>query len=146
MTCSNNEVERMEQISSPMANAMLVCDSVIHEAVTNKNSLIGIFENMNVTEFPYVHHSLCVYVKLIQVRGKHSFRLELVDLQDGTVNAKIETPEALIKDTQKTTSEFVYTLSNLSFKHPGDYEFRLFIDRTLVSKKGFKVRKKARRK
>ncbi|KKK88259.1 hypothetical protein LCGC14_2744950, partial [marine sediment metagenome] len=101
---------------------------------------------INVTELPYVHHSLCVYVKLAQVRGKHSFRLELVDLQDGTVNAKIETPEALIKDTQKTTSEFVYTLSNLSFKHAGNYEFRLFMDQTLLSKKDFKVRRKARRK
>ena len=146
MTCSNNEVDRMEQISSPMANAILVCDSVINEAVTNKNSLIGIFENINVTEFPYVHHSLCVYVKLTQIRGKHSFRLELVDLQNNTINAKIETPEALIKDGQKTTSEFVYTLNSLPFKHAGDYEFRLFIDQTLVSKKGFRVRKQPRRK
>jgi len=136
----------MEQISSPMANAMLVCDSVIHEAVTNKNSLIGIFENINVTEFPYVHHSLCVYVKLTQIKGKHHLTLELADLRNNTINAKIETPKALTIGESKDTLEFVYALNKLQFKHAGDYEFRIFVDQNLVSKKGLRVRKQPRRR
>ena len=136
----------MEQVSSPVINATLVCDSVIHEAVTNKNSLIGVFENINVTEFPYVHHSLCVYVKLTQIRGRHHLRLELLDLRNNTINAKIETPEALTIGQSEDTLEFVYTLNKLQFKHAGDYEFRIFVDQNLVSKKGLRVRKQPRRK
>ncbi len=136
----------MEQISTPMVNAMLVCDSVIDEAITNKKSLMGIFENINVTEFPYVHHSLCVYVKLTQIGGKHYFRLELIDLQNGTINAKTETPEALTIDESKDTLEFVYTLKNLRFKHAGDYEFRILVDQNLVYKKSFGVQKQPRGK
>jgi len=86
----------MTELPVPKANAMLICDSVITDKGTNKKSLIGVFEHINAFKFPCVHHSLAVYIKLTDARGKYRFRLELIDLQNNPTGYKRDIKRLLL--------------------------------------------------
>ena len=123
----------------PKANAMLICDQVLTEAGTNKKSLIGIFENIGAAQFPAVHHSLSVYVKLTDAKGNYKFQLDLVDLTSNAVITKCEIPNEFQMNDPLRTSELVFNLEGLRFPHPGEYEFRIFANGRIFGQKTFLV-------
>lgn len=123
----------------PKANAVLICDYVITEQGTNKKSLIGIFENINVRRFPCVHHSLSVYIKMTEGQGNYSFRLELVDLQDNKTVGGGELPNEINMPNPLRAHELVFNLKGLKFAHAGEYEFRIFANDKIFGQKSFVV-------
>ena len=124
----------------PVPKAMLICDSVITDRETNKKSLIGVFEHINAFKFPCVHHSLAVYIKLTDARGKYRFRLELIDLQNNLIIGKSEIPQDINIDDPLRTYELVINLTGLKFKDPGEYEFRVFANNKIFEQKKFSVK------
>ncbi len=124
---------------TPKTNAMLICDYVITEQGTNKKSLIGIFENINVARFPCVHHSLSVYVKMTEGQGNYRFRLELVDLKSDKVIGGGDLPNPIEMNNPLRAYELVFNLKGLKFMHAGDYEFRLFANDRIFGQKTFVV-------
>jgi hypothetical protein len=123
----------------PKANAVLICDYVITEQGTNKKSLIGIFENINVRRFPCAHHSLSVYIKMTEGQGNYSFRLELVDLQDNQTVGGGELPNEINMPNPLRAHELVFNLKGLKFAHAGEYEFRIFANDKIFGQKSFVV-------
>lgn len=130
----------MAEGATPKANAMLLCDSVITEVGTNKKSLIGVFENINVMKFPAFHHFLAVYIKLTEAKGTYRFRLELVNLKNNTILGKGEIPQDIAIDNPLGTHELVFNLGGLKFDAPGEYEFRIFANDKIFEQKTFLVR------
>lgn len=123
----------------PKTNAMLICDQVLTEQGTNKKSLIGIFENIGAHQFPAVHHSLSVYVKLTDARGDYQFRLELGDLHTDVIVANCEAPGTVHIEDPLSSHELVFNLKGLRFPHPGQYEFRIFANDHIFGQKMFVV-------
>jgi uncharacterized protein YegP (UPF0339 family) len=111
-------------MDAPVVKAMLVCDNIIIEAVTNKESLIGIFEQINTPNFPVIHYLLGVYVKFTNAQGMYRFRLELRELETDKIIGFGETPEIECRD-KLASIELPFKLGGLKFEHPGRYEFRL---------------------
>ena len=126
----------------PKANAMLICDYVITEQNTNKKSLIGIFEHIGAAQFPMIHHSMSVYVKLTDGHGNYQFRLELVDLKHEQVMAKCDLPSPLHIDHPLETREIVFSFMGLKFSEPGQYEFRIYANDRIFGQKVFQVTKR----
>lgn len=129
----------MNVLPTPKTNAMLLCDYVITEQVTNKKSLIGVFENISAGTFPCIHHSLSVYIKLTDARGAYRFRLELIDLQNDSVVGRGEIPQEVQIASPLVTHELVFNLQGLRFAHPGDYEFRILANEKFFGHKTFSV-------
>ncbi|MBU9888892.1 MAG: hypothetical protein KTQ49_03355 [Candidatus Omnitrophica bacterium] len=127
----------------PKANAMLICDYVITERVTNKKSLIGIFENIGAVVFPCTHFAMSVYIKLTDAQGGYHFRLELVDLQTDTTIGKSEMPEEVQVPSPLLAHELVFNLRGVRFMHPGEYEFRIFANDKIFGQKKFVVEQMA---
>ena len=126
-------------MTTPKANAMLICDYVITEEETHKKSLIGIFENIRASKFPCVHHALSVYIKLTEAKGSYRFRLELIDLTNNEMTGKNEIPSEVFIESPLFTHELVFELRGLKFSHPGEYEFRIFANDKIFGQKTFFV-------
>ena len=124
----------------PTLNAMLLCDSIITEVGTNKKSLIGIFENICSSVFPWHHPKLSVYIKFTSAKGKYNFRLELVDLSNNKIIGKGATLELDIKD-KLNSFELAFNLIGLTFPMEGKYEFNIFADNNNFGSKTFSVTK-----
>ncbi|MFH1505105.1 MAG: hypothetical protein ABIH08_06965 [Candidatus Omnitrophota bacterium] len=122
----------------PKLNAMLLCDSIITEAGTNKKSLIGIFENIATEKFPCKHFQLSVYIKFTSAQGKYTFRLELVNLANNAIIGKGEIPELNIPD-KLGSYELAFNLLGLKFDQEGKYDFRIFADDKFFGNKAFSV-------
>jgi hypothetical protein len=108
----------------PTAVAMLICDQVITEQVTNKKSLIGVFNNFYSLSFPALVQRLAVYVKLADAVGDYMFKLRIVKLKDESLIAEIGI-KAHIVDAGNY-SELALNMGNIAVPEPGKYEFQLY--------------------
>lgn len=125
----------------PILKAMLICDYTMVEQGTFKRSIIGIFDNIHAAAFPTAHPSMSVYVLFREVEGTFDFSLELFDLNEGkSIN------KAVIKDypvpRKQRDCELVFNLLNVRFPHPGEYEFRIYINDLVFGQKYLRVSKK----
>ncbi len=120
--------------------AILICDQIIHESVTNKKSLIGIFEDIHISAFPHSYPRIAVYVNLTDAHGKYVLELRLVSSADNSVIGSGKTPEVQI-DSPLRTCEFALQIQNLVFRNPGFYEFQVFANAELIATKAFNVKR-----
>ncbi|MDD2680053.1 MAG: hypothetical protein PHO03_04580 [Candidatus Omnitrophica bacterium] len=124
----------------PTIKVMLMCDNVITENITGKNSLIGIFESINAKQFPVVHPSLCVYISFTEALGKYDFRLELISIE----NKEPVYPGSAIMDLESSDItayyNLVFRLNMLKFERPGKYEFRLLANGEICEIKTLNVK------
>ena len=122
----------------PILKAMLLCDQTLVEEGTRKRSLIGLFDRVKVAQFPTVHGSMSVYVQFREIEGVFNFTLELYDLaQDKTLH------KAMVNNFQvqekSRDCELVFNLLSVRFDHPGDYEFRIYVNEGIFGQKSFQV-------
>ena len=129
----------------PKANAMLICDYVITEQGTNKKSLIGIFEHIGAAQFPVIHNSMSVYVKLTDAQGDYQFRLDLADLKNERLIAQCNLPSKIHINHPLETRELVFNFMGLKFVEPGQYEFRMYANDHIFGQKVFVVNQASNR-
>lgn len=110
----------------PEVKAFLIADSVIQEKMTNKWSLIGVFDRVAAPSFPTARPSLGIYVKLADARGKYKIALEFRDAQDRTLN-RLEGIEIAVPASASTV-DFGLQTFNLPIPTPGKYHFVLYIN------------------
>jgi len=121
----------------PSVKAVLICDYVIHEAMTNKKSLIGIFEQIHLPQFPCGYPRIAVYVNMTDAHGAYVLELRLIDEDNQQVGTG-KTPEVKI-DSPLKTFEVALQVQNLVFQKPGVYEFQVFANGDLMATKAFNV-------
>jgi len=124
--------------TTPVISAMLICDKIIAEAMTNKKTLVGIFENIAAVKFPCIHHSLSIYINFTDALGSYDFKLELVDSDENKPLNTAEIKNVVVKD-KLMSSELAFNLQGLSFPHPGKYEFRIYANDKFCGSKFFNV-------
>ena len=124
----------------PILKAILLCDVTIVEATSHKRSLIGIFDSIKSAQFPSVHPSLSVYIQFREIEGVFNFTLELVDLNNGNTMNKAQITNFQVRDKSRDC-ELVFNLMSVKFDHPGEYEFRIYVNDGIFGQKSFKVLK-----
>ena len=124
----------------PILKAMLLCDSTLIEEGTRKRTLIGIFDSIRAAQFPTVHPAMSVYLQFREIEGIFDFTLELVDLTDEKLISKAVVKQFKVQDRFRDC-ELVFNLMAVKFDHPGDYEFRIYVQDSLFGQKSFKVLK-----
>jgi len=124
----------------PILKAMLLCDMTLVEEGSHKRTLIGIFDRIKSAQFPTTHPSLSVYVQFREIEGVFDFALELFDLNESLSMNKAVIKEFHVKDRSRDC-ELVFNLLSLKFDHPGDYEFRIYVNEEIFGQKSFHVLK-----
>jgi hypothetical protein len=120
----------------PSVIAVLICEKVVTEALTNNKSLINVFNRFIAPEEPIRSATFWIFVRLGDAEGDYQFRLELVHLDSETAIGKAEmainVPDRLI------AHELAFQFNGIEFPWFGTYEFQIFandiwIGRTTVS-------------
>ena len=124
----------------PILKAMLLCDQTLVEEGTHKRTLIGIFDRIKSMQFPSIHPSMSIYVQFREIEGTFDFSLELYDLTEGRVMNRAMIQAYPVQDRSRDC-ELVFNLFSVKFEHPGDYEFRIFVNDTVFGQKSFKILK-----
>ncbi|HLD69994.1 MAG TPA: hypothetical protein VJA17_04435 [Candidatus Omnitrophota bacterium] len=122
----------------PIKKAMLLCDHTIVEEGTHKRTLIGLFDRIKVNRFPSVHPSMSIYVQFREIEGTFDFMLELFDLTAGKSLNRAEVKNFKVEDRSRDC-ELVFNLLSVKFDHPGEYEFRIYVNDYIFGQKSFKA-------
>ena len=125
----------MSEQSTPSGLAIIVCDQVIEDKLTNKKSLIGIFNSIAHPNFPCRHPALCVFVSLTEGHRDCQARLRIVREENAQpvaeVDGKIEFPDV------NMVVEIAFNFLGLEFPAPGLYSIEFYCDDALVLERRF---------
>src|ERR1700674_1385164 len=80
--------------SSPIPTllAFLICESVIHDAETQKKTLVGVFDRVMTPGVPLQMAGLGLYAKLVEGSGPYTFKIRMVKLRDESQLLEISAP------------------------------------------------------
>jgi hypothetical protein len=124
---------------SPIGLAMVICDQIIEDKLTNKKSLIGLFNHIGTGSFPCRRPEMCVFVSLTEGRGQSSARLRIVHDADEQIvadlNGPIEFPDI------HSVVDMNFTLGGLVFPEPGLYSIEFYCDDALILERRFTLTK-----
>ena len=130
----------------PDVLSMVVCDQIITDRVTGKQSLIGMFSRIHAQGFPTSHPQLCVYVALTEGYGETDLEIRIVDANDerpplvsGKGKVKFHDPRAI--------ANLALQFHGLTFPQAGEYRVQLWSGSTLLREARLEVHQlKLRRK
>ncbi len=113
------------QKPAPDVLSMIVCDQIITDRMTGKQSLIGMFCRIHARGFPASHPQLCVYVTLTEGYGDTELRIRIVDanearppIVEGKGRVRFRDPRAI--------ANLVLQFHGLTFPEPGEYRVQLY--------------------
>ncbi|MFQ5491035.1 MAG: hypothetical protein ACE5GE_09965 [Phycisphaerae bacterium] len=113
-----------EYTTVPDILSLIVCDQIITDRLTGKQSLIGMFSTIHSWRFPVMHPNLCVYVALTEGRGKTPLTIRIIDADDarppvveGTGVVEFNNPRAI--------ANLALQFQGLTFPQPGEYRVQI---------------------
>ncbi len=116
---------------SPDVLALIVCDQIITDRLTGKQSLIGMFSRVHARGFPTVHPQLCVFVAMTEGYGETEFTIRIVDSNDerppiveGRGKVKFHNPRAI--------ANLALQFHGLTFPAAGEYRIQLYSEGELL--------------
>ena len=115
----------------PDVLSFLVCDQIIHDRLTGKHSLIGLFSTIHSYRFPVMHSQLSVYAALTDGHGKTPLRIRIVDANDARPPL-VEGQGAVEFKDPRAIANLVLQFRGLTFPEPGQYRVQLYCQDTLL--------------
>jgi hypothetical protein len=111
----------------PLAQAMVLCDSVYRDSSTGKFFLLGTFSVIYTGGFPTRHGHMSVYAVLTECRKKTPITLKLVYIDnDESKDEELHRIDRQIAGTDPLdVHELVFDLHELVFSKEGEYRFQL---------------------
>jgi hypothetical protein len=122
----------------PSLHALLICDMVIREAMTNKHSAVGIFTDVHSSKFPMVLNPLAVYASIGDAIGAYEVSMVIHNLETGEVAGRVRGLKLVSKD-KLSHHDFGIRMVNSVFPKPAKYEFQLLVDDRLLGSKTLRV-------
>ncbi|HEY3320759.1 MAG TPA: hypothetical protein VGP72_09875 [Planctomycetota bacterium] len=123
----------------PILLALVLCDTIIREASTNKVSLIGTFNGIYANTFPCTHYSLSIYIAITEGRGVVPCKLRMTSLDSNKLI--FDLPGQIEFSGPTSISELVFQLQQIRFEHPGVYAIEFWADGELLGSRKLSAQK-----
>lgn len=111
--------------------ALIVCDQIITDRLSGKQSLIGMFSTIHSVRFPVVHPQLSIYVALTDGRGKTPLTIRVVDADD--VRPPLVQGQGVVEfKDPRAIANLALQFHGLTFPEPGQYRVQILCRETLL--------------
>lgn len=115
----------------PEVLSLLVCDQIITDRMTGKQSLIGMFSKIHTRGFPASHPQLCIFVMMTEGYGEVDVLLRVVDSNDSRAPIVEGKGKVRFKDP-RAIANLSLQFHGLTFPEPGEYRIQLFAEGELL--------------
>ena len=115
----------------PDVLALLVCDQIITDRLTGKQSLIGMFSKVHAAGFPATHPQLCVFVVLTEGHGRTEVRIRIVDSNESRP-AIVEGKGTVEFKDPRAVANLALQFHGLTFPSSGEYRVQLWSNGELL--------------
>jgi len=126
----------MKKRAKPVLLAMIVCDKIIREEGTKKNSLIGVFDRVHATQFPCTHSRMHVYIAVTEYKGRAACELKF---SDNTDKELVKMAGPLNFPDKLSVVEMDFCINNILLPDAGIYHFDFFVNGEHIGHRKFKV-------
>jgi hypothetical protein len=123
--------------SLPQVLAMIICDTVIDDRISNKKSLIGLFDAIATTHLPCVVNELHVFLALTEGYGAMQLKLRCAAAESD--NELFATESQISFPNPLAVLEINLGFRGCSFPRVGEYRFQLFADGTPLCERKFRI-------
>jgi len=124
-------------IALPTLVSLLICDQVIDDKITNKKSVIGLFNAVLVPKVPATIHQLVVLASLTEIETRVELELRLVRDADNEVlfrtHGPVEAPSPL------ATVDLVFAMQGIPIATAGQYAFEVLCAGDVLGRRRFQV-------
>lgn len=140
---ANTEEHTKVRKNAPMATpppvllAILICDTIIDDKITNKKSLIGLFNQVAAREVPVRHAGLHLFVSLTDGRGMAEGEIRVVRSDTEAVVANLSGPIEF--PNPMAVVELDFGIHDLLFPVAGEYRFQFYCNGELLGERKFAV-------
>lgn len=121
----------------PIGIAIVICDQIIEDTVTQKRSLIGLFNDIYAPDFPTTLHKLCVFVSVTQLNG--SITLELICHNETQNEPILKAAGTAQSNDPNGILELGFEFDKMSLPSPGLYCFELIHEGEILLQRRFNV-------
>ena len=115
----------------PDVLAMIVCDQIITDRLTGKQSLIGMFAKVHAPGFPVSHPQLSVFVTLTDGYGEVELLIRIVDTNEARP-AIVEGKGKVNFKNPRAIANLALSFHGLRFPEPGEYRVQLYSNGELL--------------
>ena len=121
----------------PVAVAMLLCDQMITDKTTGKNSVIGIWDHITAHRLPTLSNPTWIYLRLMECEGEYKFRVELIQVATQQILRSID---GFISNPSRHNA-FSGAMGPITINVPnaGEYEIRLWMNDIYIQRARFVV-------
>jgi Family of unknown function (DUF6941) len=113
----------------PDVLSLVVCDQIITDRMTGKQSLIGMFSTIHATRFPATQPQLCVYVSMTDGREKTPVTIRIIDSEEE--REPIVSGQGVVHfKNPRAIANLALQFHGLSFPKAGEYRVQLLSDGT----------------
>ncbi len=132
----------MTENSTPVAPVFLtlmLCERIIHDAISGQHSLIGLVSNINAPRFPVQTPSLAIFTELTGCHGVVGMTFRIVDVNE-------ERPPVCQIDLQGqmddplAVAQFAFGVPSMVFPQEGDYRVQAVVSGVAELEKRLMVR------
>lgn len=117
--------------------AMIICDTIIQDAISGKKSLIGVFSRINSKNMPLQHPRMNIFLVLTEGNGPYKCELRCLD---GDNNQPIVQTHGEIEfQDPRQIVELMFDFSGIVFPDYGMYRFEFLCDGEPVISRKFEV-------
>lgn len=121
----------MTDLPPPDVLAVLICDQIITDRLTGKQSLIGMFSRIHSIVFPALHPQLAVFVALTDGHGRTELTIRIVDGNESRPPL-VEGKGAVHFQNPRAIANLALQFNGLRFPEPGDYRVQLWSGSALL--------------
>lgn len=121
----------------PISSGLIICDTVIEDRLTNKKSLIGVFNNISAKNVPIKHSNVHLFSILQDGRGIYKARVTCTHRE--TQKTILEISGDINFGEGISVIELSFSLRGIVFEHFGIYDFDFFCDDRPVASRSFTV-------
>lgn len=115
----------------PDVLSLIVCDQIITDRLTGKQSLIGMFSNVHAWRFPASHPQLCVFAALTEGYGQTELVIRIVDADEAR-SPIVEGKGTVDFKDPRAIANLALQFHGLTFPEPGEYRVQLYSQGTLL--------------
>jgi len=117
--------------SPPLPLALLICDGAHRDPATGKWTLLGLFNTLQVAQFPFHMPQMIAYLAMTDAQGKVPIKVKIVDSDEIHDPLFIQENEFPIKDPRVVT-DIVIGIRGVSFPKPGEYRLQVFANQEFL--------------
>jgi len=120
-----------EELPNPEVLSLIVCDQIITDRLTGKQSLIGMFSVIHAQRFPVTHPQLAVFTSLTGGHGKVPMTICIVDANEAR-NPLVRGQGTVEFQNPLAVANLALQFHGLTFPEPGQYRVQLLSRGTLM--------------